>query len=272
MIWYLEWFNVCMNEVVVLLMMLLVSYILLPHNTPLFQPIQLTDVHMHVPPEQLMSAEFLAQPNAEAQDLSELIVFEYPYDQQEMLAVVLHNGDDSDVNDDDNSNSKTGDNNTDSNNGNNSDSGSSSNSKAKNRRKVVPLSRANSTNLSRNGSFVYSGSVGRKESLLGRLDERARRHTCVIDIEHSDTPRSLGPPALSSPPTSHSSYSSVSTASSSSTYPATPPTVKHLTLPEGVSIPPIMVPLALGFLERTKQAEKPQENDGGSSSINQPLT
>ena len=81
MIWYLDWFNYVMNEIVVLFMTCLISYILLPSNRGLFAQSSLFDGNIFpVLMEDLFPNSDLTLLGKEpAIDISDLIVVEYPY-------------------------------------------------------------------------------------------------------------------------------------------------------------------------------------------------
>jgi hypothetical protein len=76
-----------MNETVILLMMALISYILLPHNRPLFSSANLFDGNlfplfnvddMFFDPEALFSMQETSGP-----DISDVVVVQYPYSDAE---------------------------------------------------------------------------------------------------------------------------------------------------------------------------------------------
>jgi len=85
MVWYLDWFNYLLNEVVVFLMMYIICFILRPSNTALFSTATMFDVGNLYPlfnvDDFFSDTEFGIVPSTQEPpiDPSEYVVIEYPY-------------------------------------------------------------------------------------------------------------------------------------------------------------------------------------------------
>eukprot|EP01114_Cavostelium_apophysatum_P015325 TRINITY_DN4147_c0_g1_i2.p1 TRINITY_DN4147_c0_g1~~TRINITY_DN4147_c0_g1_i2.p1 ORF type:complete len:471 (-),score=51.59 TRINITY_DN4147_c0_g1_i2:63-1475(-) len=84
LIWYLEWLNYFLNELVSLIMTLLICFILLPRNAPLFARVTLLDTSV-LPFMGIQDIRFDEQQNGlrseevGASDMSDIVVMEYPH-------------------------------------------------------------------------------------------------------------------------------------------------------------------------------------------------
>jgi len=86
MIWYLDWFNYLINEVVIYAMMVLVSWILYPRTQHLFSQDNLLDLNIlpflnmdDIQHNTQMALLSMTEPPI---DINELIVIEYPYENE----------------------------------------------------------------------------------------------------------------------------------------------------------------------------------------------
>jgi len=84
MVWYLDWFNYAMNEVVVLMMMALICFILLPYNRLLFTTAGLLDGSLFplFGPDDLFAdtEALISLHDPGGPDISDIVVVDYPYD------------------------------------------------------------------------------------------------------------------------------------------------------------------------------------------------
>jgi len=88
MVWYLEWINYVLNELVILLIIAVIGFLVLPNNSDLFVILDPMSIYN---PDELFAhegGEMTLHVNEQPPDMSNIIVVEFPWNSKQEDAIV----------------------------------------------------------------------------------------------------------------------------------------------------------------------------------------